>query len=105
MIRIFSDVAAYAAVAENILLTVGHPKLKKMKLLEIRVTGSITANTVCRITINGEVRYDIIPTVADHTYLIEEDMEEATEIVATVISRAVGAQTVGVSIVVDEEQG
>jgi len=104
MVRIFSEVAAYAAAGEAVLLTVGHPKLKKMKLLEIRCVGSITQNTVVRITVNGEVRYDIIPTVADHTYLIEEEMKEATEIVATVVQRTAGAQTVGVSMVVDEEK-
>ena len=104
MLRIFSDVAAYAAAGETVLLTVGHPKLKAMKLIEIRCVGSVTQDTVVRFTINGEVRYDIIPTVADHAYLIEEAMDEATEIVATVIQRTAGAQTVGVSIVVDEEK-
>lgn len=102
MVRVYSDVAAYAAAGQAVLLTVGSPKLKPFKLLEIRVPSNLTLNTVVRFTVNGETRYDIVPSINDHAYVINEDFLEDTEIMATVITRTAGAQVVGVSMVIDE---
>jgi len=103
MIRIHSQVATYAAIQETLILTVGSPRFKPFKLLEIRVPTDTTLDTIVRFFINGETRYDIIPTVTDHAYVIDEAMAENTEITAVVMTRTAGAQLIGVSIVTDEQ--
>ena len=102
MIRVHSNVGTYAAIGEVVLLTVGSPRFKPFKLLEIRVPTDTILDTRLRVFINGEVRYELIPTVTDHAYVIEENMSDNTEIQCVVVTNTAGAQLVGVSIVTDE---
>jgi len=103
MVRVHSEVAGYAAVGQAVQLVVGSPRFKPFKLLEVRVPTDTIANTIMRVFVNGETRYDLIPTVTDHAYLIDEEFPENTEIQFVVITRTATAQLIGVSAVTDEQ--
>lgn len=104
MIKSRSAIAAYAAAGTTAILTFGAPPGVKYRILEIRAITSIAVETMINIWVNGDLRFQMPPTLIESVFTIDDDIPEGAEIRCEVVRAAATGQIIAVSVVYEDNE-
>jgi len=98
----FSATVSVAATGITTLITRGVPVGKTWTLLEIRLPTSVMTRAIVTMLVKSAPRLQLVPSIYDNSYLIEDELTELTDFVFTLEKFDATATVIGLTILVDE---